>query len=154
MIGVTSHVVRQSDLIMTPYFIHTKVKRVYGHEGDLSVRCVPGRGADNEDVRWLMESAAQVLLYYFIYIFIVSFPSLKHIPYHKPLRKYILSVKLGHKTLNYAPSCFVINLVPIIQISHLLNLALFSLYTTVHSITFKIAYHSFKKLSVRAMYHF
>jgi hypothetical protein len=55
------YVVRQSDLIMTTYFIHTKVKRVYGHEGDLSVRCVPGRGVDNEDMGWLMESAAQVL---------------------------------------------------------------------------------------------
>jgi hypothetical protein len=49
-------VVRQSSLIVTTYFIHTKVKRVYGHEGDLSVRCV-----DNEDMGWLMESAAQVL---------------------------------------------------------------------------------------------
>jgi hypothetical protein len=46
---------------MTNYFIRTKVKRVYGHEGDLSVRCVPGRGVDNEDMGWLLESAAQVL---------------------------------------------------------------------------------------------
>ena len=54
-------VVRQSELIMTTYFIHTKVKRVCGHEGDLSVRCVPGRGVDNEDMGWLLESAAQGL---------------------------------------------------------------------------------------------
>jgi hypothetical protein len=51
-------VVRQSDLIMTSYFIRTKVKRVYGYEGDLSVLCVPGRSVDNEDMGWLMESAA------------------------------------------------------------------------------------------------
>jgi hypothetical protein len=48
--AVSGNVVCQSDLIMTTYFIHTKVKRVNGHESDLSVRCVPGRGVVNEDM--------------------------------------------------------------------------------------------------------
>jgi hypothetical protein len=54
-------VVRQSDLNMTTYFIRTKVKKVYGHKGDLSVRCDPGRGVGNEDMRWSLELEAQVL---------------------------------------------------------------------------------------------
>jgi hypothetical protein len=54
------HVVRQSDLIMTNYFIRTKVKRVYGHEGDLSVRCVIRRGVKNGMVAGVSGSSSLV----------------------------------------------------------------------------------------------